>query len=815
MRAELLLRILLLFMILTTVSLRGVLAQNNNASLEMLKKRQKTDTTDYSENYIKGLIDTDTLVGELKTLVDIGDFKLELKSIKQEISTLNVLDRFQKIGKILKDVKQIYTSTDVNLNYYRNSEVDSLTYQNDFLNANVSLNLKLGELPFTLQGSAILEKGRLVTDFSYANFRLDISAYQEALKRKVGDKILKERFDYDKLTDKINLMGKDALVLKSDAQFNVYNTLITHPKVRGLRQNLEAKFDSIKGLLDSMVQSKITTIKDSVLQNNLIEQWSKTPWRDSVTGDWQKQGEEKIELLNVKFMAEGDTMMNKITFLKKLMKMRQTLKSVETKYDSLWEERKMIMGKIEQVKSKVMGSEEEIKQLTDVNSLKNKILSNKYLTSKEKLLMNIKGLEMGQIGVDESDFTLRYKVLNGIQFGYEKEKREWGVLYGKTRIQNFDNPVYLDAFQKTTLGRTFMYAKFSQLMGDSSKVNFSILNVDRSQDTVGNNLTSLNHNTVLSMGYEKNISNRISIETQIALSNTRDESGIRLGESGENWINNMAASNTLFWHIKPEISIGFGYYYVGDRFNTYGNDFLINNRNGFKLSAKSSLLKNRLKFKAELKQGDLNTPSVVGLSAYNIIQATTELSWVVGKVGSLSFQYIPNTLTERPTNREGQGYDYTSNIYLLSGNFNYKIGKYNQKSFFSLSNLNQQLDLFDSLRVNQTEYINFRHESSLTYNMSMVLNTNLGLNENFGVKTGYNQIDLRYKFNKSLRIIVGAQMVKRLGDIEWRKGLVSNIHITLKKAAALKIGVIYRNRKDETKSSRNEWIGTTSISWHF
>ena len=815
MRTKLLLRTLLLFMMLLTVSLRSILAQNNNAPLDMLNKKQKTDTTDYSENYIKGLIDTDTLIGELKTLFNIGDFKSELKSIKQEIAILNILDRFQKMGKSLRDIKQIYTSTDVNLNYYRSTDVDSLSYQNDFLNANVSLNLKLGELPFTLQGSAILEKGRLVTDFSYANIRLDISAYQEALKRKVGDKILKERFDYNKLTDKINLMGKEASILKSDAQFNIYNTLITHPKVTVLRQNLETNFDGIKGSLDSIVQSKATTIRDSTLKSNLIEQWKNTPWRDSITGDWQKQGEQKIELLKKKFITEGDSIMNKITFLKKLMKMHQTLKSVETKYDSLWEERKMIMGKIEQVKGKVMGAEEEIKRLTDVNSLKDKMLSNKYLTSKEKLLMNIKGLEMGQIGVDESDFTLKYKVLNGIQFGYEKGKREWGVLYGKTRLQNFDNPVYLDAFQKTTLGRTFMYAKFSQLMGDSSKVSFSILNADRSQDTVGNNLTTLNHNTVLSMGYEKNISNSISIETQIALSNTRNESGISLGESGENWINNMGVSSTLYWHVRPQISVGVGYYYIGDRFNTYGNDFLINNRNGFKLSAKSSLLKNRLNLKAELKQGYLNTPSVIGLSNYNIIQATTELSWVISKLGSLNFQYIPNTLTERPTNRDGQGYDYISNIYTISGNFSYKIGKYNQKSFFSVSNLNQQLDFFDSLRVNQNEYINFRHESSLTDKMSMVLNTNLGLNENFRVKTGYNQIDVRYKFNKSLRIIIGAQMVKRLGDKEWRKGLVSNLNVNIKKVIALKIGVIYRHRKDEAQSSKHEWIGTSSMSWYF
>jgi hypothetical protein len=776
----------------------------------------KVDITDYGSQYLNSIVDTDTLIRDLTDMINLNSLTNEFKEVKKQVASLGLFSKFEKAVEKVKNFKNVYRSTDVQINYYRTNEVDSFTFQNDFLNANVSLNLKIGTLPFSMQMSTIMEQGKIRTDFSYANLRLDIASYQEDLKQRISVQSLRDKFDFNQLTDKIRLNPKDASVLKNDAQFNLYNVLITHPKVLSIKQKIEDKLDSITKSIDTVLSNKLLIIKDTFVQKQLFSEWNKTQWRDSITGELQTNIIEKLDILKSSYLnINADSISEKKGLIEGLMKAKKVYNKFEKQYENLWEERKKIIDKIEQLKTKLIDTESNLKQLSDVKNFKEKALNSKYLSLKDRIVLNVKGFEVGQIGVDENDFTMRFKVIDGIKFDYENKNRSWGILYGNTRIQNFETPVYISAFQRSTLGRTFLYAKFAYTTRDSGIININVLNAQKTQDTLLNGLLTSNYNTVFNVGYEKKLTKGLGVQTEVALSNIRKEMSFSTNEGFEKFDDNIAASATMYWSKNSKFNIGLGYYYIGNRFVTFGNDFLISNRNGLKVNFKSSFFKEKLNFKIEFKQGFLNTPSVLGLSQSSIIQTTAEMNWLVSRQGSLSFQYIPNTLTERPLNRDGRGYDYRTNIYILTGNFSYEIGHKKQISLFSISNLNQQIDFFDSLRVNQTEYINIRHESFFTKTSSISLNSNAGLSENFDIKTGFNQLDIRLKIAKNIKLVAGIQLVKRIGDLDWRKGIVTNINCQFKKGLIMRLGVIYRRKSGESYNSRNEWIGNSSISMQF
>ena len=273
----------------------------------------------------------------------------------------------------------------------------------------------------------------------------------------------------------------------------------------------------------------------------------------------------------------------------------------------------------------------------------------------------------------------------------------------------------------------------------------------------------------------------------------------------------------MFLAHKTVFKIGLGYFYVGSHFITYGNDFLLNNRNGLKVDAQTALFKNKLKVNMSLKTGFLNTPSVLGLSELVAVQMTTDVFWQMTKNGVIQFQYAPNTLTQTYSNSNlnGRGFDYKTNIYVLSGIFNYQIGQNKQSTFVMLSNFNQQVDYFDSLRFNQTFFTNIRHESAITDKSSWVVSSNVGFGNGLStVQTGLIQSDVRMQLGKKWRVVAGLQAVKRTTDIAWRGGGVTTISFNFNRMS-LRGGLIYRKALADNRLIKDEWIGNTAMTISF
>ncbi len=713
-----------------------------------------------SGNSFKNVLENDSLLTQLFQIKGLEQIRTEAQSSLNSLKSMALFDKLNKTVKKAKDVKSIYQSTVVNVNYYGTNLSDSAIGNKDFLNANVQFNLKVLDIPFSVQTSAVFEQGKLRTDFSYTNIQFNWAQYRESIQQKVSANALKDYFKVDQITEQFKLNKVDSATLMTDAKFAFYNTVINHPKVKELKYQVESQLDSFLHQRDSLCMDNVQKYIDS------------------------------------------------------LGAIKQSVQKFEQQYEALWQKRKDVFGGIEQLKSRLTTVEQELNKLSDPEYLKKKALANKNIGLKDKLMLNTKGLNFGQFGADEDDFTLKNQLLNGIRYEYEGRKSSYGLIAGNSRLHGLETPVFYDPFQRLLLGRQFVYFKYGYTRTDSSRVQFRILNVHRTNDTLfGGGLTA-NYNTVFSISYEKKLSNKLSILTDVAhsslsgglLSNVEHPLSISA---------DLAVSSSLFMTYKKAFKLGVGYFYVGNHFVTYGNDFLLNNRNGLKLDAQASLFKNKLKLKASVKTGFINDPSVLGLSQSNITQIMGDINWQISKSGSIQFQYSPNTILQTYSADRDRRYDYKTNIYLLSSIFNYKIGQNRQSTVVMLSNLNQQVDYFDSLRFTRSLYTNIRHESFFTSKNSFVFSSNLGFVNGFNtVQTGLVQSDLRFQISKKFRVIVGLQVAKRLTEDYWKGGGVTNLNFNLDKLN-IKIGAIYRKQLYGIVPIKDEWIGNTSMTMRF
>ncbi len=764
-----------LSILLVIIFFFAIAAKSQSSKKEMLHSDKKTNDTLIAPIVeLKSLFENDTLIDRLLAMREIQSVRSEMNSSLKKLKSLELITKLNNTLKKTDKLKNIYKSTVVNLSYFKTNTPDSIINSNDFLNANVSFNVNMLNIPLSVQTSAVIEDGKLRTDFSYTNVRFDWEQYQDKTKQKLSANALKEYFKVDQLTQQLKINKLDSTALLNDVKFTLYNSIINHPKVIQLKYQVAHELDSLTNTIDSTQKAK---------------------------------SQKCIDSLNI---------------------VKERLQKFEKQYEMLWEKRKEMFAKIEDLKLRLTNAEQEINNLSDINYLKKKALSyKKYkrIDLKDKLMLNTKGLDLGQIGVDEQEFTIKNQLLNGVKYEYESGRNSWGFIVGNSRLRSLNTPVLFNPFQKTILGRQFLYFKYGYVTADSSEVQFRILNVHKTSDSLFRGQLTPGYNTVLSVGHDKKLSKTWSILTDVAYSNLR-ENWLEHTQKAQRFHDDIAASSSLFWLHKEVLKLGLGYFYVGNHFVTYGNDFLLNNRNGLKFDAQGVFFQKKISLKASVKTGFLNDASIVGLSQSSVTQMSGEINWQMTKNGSVQFQYTPNTITQIIRSADGiRGYDYKTNIYVLSGVFNYSIQKKRQSTYIILSNLNQQVDFFDSLRFNQSMFANIRHESFISNKSSIVVSSNIGFKEDFNtIQTGLIQTDLRTPIGKNTRVIIGLQAVKKTTDISWRGGLVSNLSFTFNKVFNIRCGIIYRQKprgntlarnNQNDQNNQNEWIGNTSMTMQF
>lgn len=430
----------------------------------------------------------------------------------------------------------------------------------------------------------------------------------------------------------------------------------------------------------------------------------------------------------------------------------------------------------------------------------------------------MRDFSFGRFSTDEDEFTIKNQLLAGFKFETEINHKTFGVIYGTGAYAAFNSPVFYNPFQQAALGKRFIQLKYGFTTPDSGKIVFRFMNAHRTSDTSFNTFYNSPDNSVLDATYSKDFGKRFGIVTAIAYSHLGENIGFS-DETSTNptFINRVATSGTLYYAVSKSSKIGLGYYYIGSDFATFGNDFLVNNRNGVKLDGKIGLFKNKLSLKGEVRYGKPNNANLSGLSESALTQISTEASWNMGKGNFVQFRYMPNNFTQN-TARGDNRVDYRSNIYLLTGSFNYKAVGLKQYTNITFSNINQQAQFFDSLKINQTSYLGLNQRLVLNTQNSVDFKSQFGYTaETHQISSGYVQLNDNFSVGKNYKFTSGLQASKRVGEQAWRMGITANSSLNLGRFLHLNTGIIYRLKplNETTQDSKPEWLLNTSATLMF
>ena len=726
---------------------------------EKLKTFVTVDTS--SVHIIKQTLEGDSIFSNLFNVIRMDNVQADIYKDFQKSEGAQLLKQFNGIVKQKNVFEKIYRSTTVNVNYYYTSE-DTLQQNNTFMNANVSTNFNFLGMPLTGQFSAVFLNDAWQSQWSSGGINFDITQYKQSILEKLTLNEMKKHFTYNAGLPDVHLKNLDYEVLLTDAKYTAYNAVINNPKFSEIKYEVIKKIDSIIASKDSSFH--ISSTKDS------------------------------------------------------LLRIQKRLLDFEQKFQNIWDERGKYAAQAVELKNKLQKIEGNLTKLKNPEFINKAVGKSKILSIKEKLMYYTKDFTIGRFSVDEDEFTIKNQLLAGFKAETELPNKVFGVVVGTGAYAAFNAPVFYNPFQQASLGKRFIHLKYGFTTPDSGKIVFRFMNAHRTSDTALNTLFNASDNSVVDAYYYKSIGTSMGLVTSIAYSHTGDNFG--LGDEGTyntGFFSHVAATGTLYYNLNKYSKLGIGYFYYGSDFTTFGNDFLVNNRNGVKADVRIGLLKNKLSLKAEIKYGKPNNAALNGLSQSTLQQISTEVNWNIGKGNFVQFRYMPNTFTQNNTSGTN-AVDYRSNIYLLTGSFNYKTFGLKQFTNVTFSNINQQVQFFDSLKINQTTYVGVNQRTVLNEKNSIDFKSQIGYaSELHQINTGYLQVSDNFAFGKSYKFSSGLQASKRVSEEAWRLGLTVNSSLNLGRFLNLNTGLIYRLKplNETTQNSKPEWLLNTSATMMF
>lgn len=736
---------------------------NNCAKAQALGETYKTfiagDTS--SIHLIKQTLECDSIFSNLFNVVRMDNVQADIYKDFQKSEGAQLLKQFNGIVKQKNVFEKIYRSTTVNLNYYFTSE-DTVQQNNTFMNATVSTNFNFMGMPLTGQFSAVFLNDSWQSQWSSGGINFDITQYKQTILEKLSMNEMKKHFSYNAGLPEVHLKNLDYEVLLTDAKYTAYNAVINNPKFSEIKYEVTKKIDSIVASKDSSFY--ISSTKDS------------------------------------------------------LLRIQKRLLDFEQKYQTIWSERGEYVSQAVELKNKLQKIEGNLTKLKDPEFIKNFVGRSKVLSLKEKLMYYTKDFSLGRFSVDEDEFTIKNQLLAGFKTETELPNKVFGIVVGTGAYAAFSSPVFYNPFQQASLGKRFVHLKYGFITPDSGKIIFRFMNAHRTSDTAFNTVFNAPDNSVIDVSYLKNVGTRMGLVTSVAYSHTGDNIG--LGDEGTyntGFFSHVAAIGTLYYNLNKYSKLGIGYFYYGSDFTTFGNDFLVNNRNGVKADVRIGLLKNKLSLKAEIKYGKPNNAALNGLSQSTLQQISTEVNWNIGKGNFIQFRYMPNTFTQNNTSGTN-AVDYRSNIYLLTGSFNYKTLGLKQFTNVSFSNINQQVQFFDSLKINQTTYMGLNQRCVLNEKNSIDIRSQLGYaSELRQFNTGYLQVNDNFSLGKNYKFSSGLQASKRVSEDAWRLGLTANTSLNLGRLLNINTGLIYRFKplNEASQSNKSEWLVNSSATLMF
>lgn len=613
-------------------------------------------------------------------------------------------------------------------------------------------NIQIGKIPLKLSGRLVFKDHAFSASLSNANVSFALNDYlaQQRAAYLEGYQVENLLFEQDNPLD----LSPEALdYFKTKVRQTFYQAVVSSPTYIALHQKLEEELKKQAAKKDSVYALQDSLYTDSLQQKlNVLQQVSQ------------------------KYVQEWDKL-NKVDAISK-----QELMSKAAALNKEWQEKYSLEG----VKSMLLDSSK---------------------TTKDKILLWTKDFKLGLISPQGSVLGMRNLALKGIEYSWEHKDVYGSACYGvqSLNVNSRFIPFIRSSFYRTFEGRKFAYGQIGYGKADGDHLAFSLLHASSSASEVDTSFVYPTKNQVFAIDAQKALTKQLDFKLDAAFS-SHNLQAVNVSEPIV--MNNRDRSaaelklNYTFEQLKS--ALGLGYFYVGSKYVSLGNPFLLTNRQGLVASAKTQALKN-LQLDVEARIGSPVTEQSDLSATTKDWQLIGTAQWFFSSSNSLTVGVSPNTFRQN-----GYGnYNISAHSFLFYSQLltQHRIGEQtNLLSLVGYSNFKSDFQYFDTLSVDQFDYVYLQESIVFPNNHSLSLNITLGGEPLFKQKLSNSLYRLAYQFTwKQLDVNIGGQVLQLNREQNWRYGSSGSLVWRLGKSWELGADW-YTNRPfEDNENNNNPW----------
>jgi hypothetical protein len=747
------------------------------------------------------------------------------------LSHLSVFKTFDK-----QSLPPIHGS--VGLEYFWN-QGDSLLYGNatnqSFSYITPDLTTSVLGVPARIGGNIVFQNQTWRRDLSTYTFQLDYEALLAKKKQQIRDLALQE---------KMKTWSKEEIAIwKSRAQWDVLYNIVFTPEFQAKKQKLEHQLDSLRGfsgvLKDSVnglrsrvereANHKIEQTKDSI--RVLIGQTKDSisvlvrdkigELKDSISNKAQPAKDSigvltsKINSYKTKALDYTQQALKKKTALETELKDYTDAQKQANKLLTYYEKNSTLFAKADSLKATVEKLETEwANRKAKLAALKTgfKDVATQKL---QKFMGSIEQLEVGSVLLTNSDLTVRSLLLNGVRFQTQSGKVYNEIAFGK---QNTATRDYMVGFQTINgardLNRYVAYLRGGIGSKDSNFMHVSLTRIlDNYKDTVPT-VQRPHYNDLLGISIRGKLGKQADLVTELVYSIFQNNVPAHWTSSPEVEVVKQTPKDYGAFQIKLKAIEGntwqwsLGYDYIGTKFTTLGNPYLLNNRQILRGAFGKTFWQQKLTVKLAYDK-NIGLPSSLNWQPHvDQTGFSAELGMRYGRnnrfVAKLAPRYF---LISAAGGTEGVG---RNDVYTIQNTWQGKIKTMQWLSFINLTNINTLMPLRDSGRLSGFNYVFMQNMLMINNKWTLSALGNLGLEgtlKTATIREATAQLNSQWTM-KNGTFSFGVQSFKTVtGDRQLGGNLSGSI-----KAPKLGIFGLQFSYRESTQSNRSDLNGHPTVS---
>lgn len=735
--------------------------------------------------------------------------------VKQQLTQLGIpeKDALLRNLSIVKPSKKSSIPTfhgSVSFDYFWN-QGDTLLYgdaaNQSFSYVTPDLGVSVLGMPIRVGGNLVFQNQTWRRDLSTYTFQLDYETLLAQKKQQLKDAVLQEkRESWSK--EELEIWANKA---KWDALYNI----VYSPQFQATKQGLEQRLDSLKGKasgyqdsarrfrnrVEGEIGDKMGQIRDSTDKvTTKIE-----GYKNTAVG-YAQQFEQQKTALEAQLRDYTDA-----------QKQVNQLLNYYEKNNKAFEKADSLRGTVEKLEA------EWTKRKAQAEGLKTgfkDIVGQKL----QKFMGSIQQLDVGSVWLTGSDLTVRSLLLNGVRLQTQTGKIYNEIAFGK---QNTATRDYAVGFQTINgardLNRQVAYLRSGVGAKDSNYLHISLTRIlDSYKDTL-QTIQKPHYNDLLGISMREKLGNKADLIGEMAYSIFQNNSAVGWTSSPETVQTQQKPSDYAAFQVKIKAAEGrdwqwsLGYDYIGTKFTTLGNPYLLNNRQILRGTFGKSFWQQKVSVKLAYDKNVALPNAANTVAVQPTIDQTgfsAELGVRYGRgnrfVAKLAPRYF---LLSAAGGTEGVG---RNDVYTIQNTFQGKIKKMRWLSFINLTNINTLMPMRDSGQLTGFNYVFLQNMLMISDKWTLSAIGNLGLEGTLKtaiLREATAQFNSQWTFKKGT-LGVGIQTYKTLeNDVQMGGNISSSVQMA--KLGAFGLQFSYRESTNTTLAKRPILSGQTFYKCSF